>query len=450
VHHSRFVLLFIALILLSSCGNSQPAPPPPSTTPSDPTAAQPLETGAIEDDGSESGLSDLEALVPNVADIVPTRTPVPTVTPGPVVEGVEELVQETGLSGRTLLWLEYADWINLGISLLFVLIAYLIGTWSIRWLLPRLVRRTQTVLDDRLLQTSGSELRWLVVVLILGFSTDRLDFVSAEVKTRLGDIYFLLAMALASLVLWRLINLAAQQARDRADKAGQREGAESLITLFTWALRLIVIVFAVSLSLTYFGVNITGFAVFLGIVGVAISLASRDILADIISGAIILVDQPYRIGDRIDLPSIDSWGNVVDIGMRSTKILTLNHRMMIVPNSQIGKDQIINYSYPDPAYYDSMEIVVAYDNDVDQVEQVLLEAVRSVEDVPKEREIDIRLEKFTENQMVFTVGWWLASYEDFYTVHGRVSRAAIQALKEADIILPYSKSLVSVEANSSE
>ncbi|MGD8463321.1 MAG: mechanosensitive ion channel family protein [Anaerolineae bacterium] len=409
-----------------------------------------METGAVEDDGSESGLFELDALVPNVADIVPTRTPVPTATPGLVVEGVEELVQETGLSGKTLLWLEYADWINLGISLLYVLIAYLIGTWLIRWLLPRLVRRTKTVLDDRLLQTSGSELRWLAVVVILGFSTNRLDFVSADVKTRLADTYFLLAMGLGSLMLWRLINLAAQQARDRADKAGQREGAESLITLFTWALRLIVIVFAVSLSLTYFGVNITGFAVFLGIVGVALSLASRDILADIISGAIILVDQPYRIGDRIDLPSIESWGNVVDIGMRSTKILTLNHRMMIVPNSQIGKDQIINYSYPDPAYYDSMEIVVAYDNDVDQVEQVLLEAVRSVEGVPREREIDIRLDKFTENQMVFTVGWWLASYEDFYTVHGRVSRAAIQALKEAGIILPYTKSRVSVEENSRE
>jgi len=327
------------------------------------------------------------------------------------------------------------------------LVAYLIGTWLIRWLLPRLVRRTQTVLDDRLLQTSGSELRWLAVVVILGFSTNRLNFVSGDVKTLLADIYFFLALGLTTLMLWRLINLAAQQARERADKAGRREEAESLITLSMWALRLIVIVFAISLVLTYYGVNITGFAVFLGIVGLAISLASRDILADIISGAIILIDRPYRIGDRIDLPSIESWGNVVDIGMRSTKILTLTNRMMIVPNSQIGKDQIINYSYPDPSYYDSIDIVVAYDNDVDQVEQVLLEAVRSVEGVPKEREIDIRLDKFTENQMVFKVGWWLASYQDFYTVHGRVSRAAIQALKEAGIILPYTKSRVSVEGN---
>lgn len=450
MRHSRFVLLFISLILLSSCGNSQPTPPSLSTAPTAPTEAQPLETGAVEGDGSESGISELEALVPTVANIVPTRTTIPTATPGPVIEGVEELLQETGLSGKTLLWLKYADWINLGISLLYVLIAYLIGTWLIRWLLPRLVRRTQTVLDDRLLQTSGSELRWLAVVVILGFSTNRLNFVSADVKTQLADIYFFLALGLVTLMLWRLINLAAQQARDRADKAGRREEAESLITLSMWALRLIVIVFAVSLVLTYFGVNITGFAVFLGIVGLALSLASRDILADTISGAIILIDRPYRIGDRIDLPGIDSWGNVVDIGMRSTKILTLNNRMMIVPNSQIGKDQIVNYSYPDPSYYDTLKIGVAYDNDVEHVGQLLVDTVRSVDGVQSERGIDALLVEFVENQMVFQVGWWLQTYEDLSPVHDRVSRAVIQALKEAGIVLPYTKGSVSVEGNSRE
>jgi small-conductance mechanosensitive channel len=418
--------------------------------PPEPTAVQPLETGTVEDAGSESGVSELEALVPTVANIVPTRTPVPTATPGPVIKGVEELLQETGLSGKTLLWLKYEDWINLGISLLYVLIAYLIGTWLIRWLLPRLVRRTQTILDDRLLQTSGSELRWLVVVVILGFATNRLSFVSADVKTRLADIYFFLALGLTTLMLWRLINLAAQQARDRADKAGRREEAESLIMLSMWALRLLVIVFAVSLVLTYFGINITGLAVFLGIVGVALSLASRDILADTISGAIILIDRPYRIGDRIDLPGIDSWGNVVDIGMRSTKILTLNNRMMIVPNSQIGKDQIVNYSYPDPSYYDTLRIGVAYDNDVEYVGQLLVDTARSVDGVQNERGIDALLVEFAENQMVFQVGWWLQTYEDLSPVHDRVSRAVVQALKETGIVLPYTKGSVSVEGNPGE
>jgi small-conductance mechanosensitive channel len=436
------VPLFIALILLSSCGNLQTTPSPP-----DPTETQPLETGTVQGEENESGLSDLGALVPSVANIVPTRTPVPTATPGLVIEGVDDLLQETGLSGRTLLWLEYADWINLGISLFYVLVGYLIGTWLIRWLLPHLVRRTPTVLDDRLLQTSGSELRWLAVVVILGFSTRRLDFVSADLKTLLSDIYFFLGLGLTTLMLWRLINLAAQQARERAEKAGRKEEGESLITLSVWALRLIVIVFAISLVLTHFAIRITGFAVFLGIVGLVLSLASRDILADVISGAIILLDRPYRIGDRIYLPFIETWGNVIDIGMRSTKVLTLDNRMIIVPNSQIGKDQIVNYSYPDPSYYDTLNIGVAYDNDVEQVGQLIADTVRAVDGVQTERGIDVLLMEFRENQMLFEISWWLETYKDLNPVRDRVSRAVIQALKDAGVVLPGS---LRVEMNSKQ
>jgi small-conductance mechanosensitive channel len=384
-----------------------------------------------------------------LADIAPTRTPVPTATPDALAESISEIVQQAGLSGKTLLWLRYADWINLGISLLYVLAGYLIGTWLIRWLFPRLVRRSKTALDDRLLQTSGSELRWLAVVLILRVSTNRLTFVNADTKTTLGDIYFSLILILTVLILWRLIRLAAQEAVDRADKAGHRQQTESLITLSVWAVRLAVLIVAVSLALAYFGVNITGFAVFLGIIGLALSLAGRDILADIISGAIILIDRPYRIGDRLELPSIDSWGDVVDIGMRSTRVVTVDNRMVVVPNSQIGKDQIVNYSYPEPSYYDQVDIVVAYDNDPEQVGQLLVDTVRSVEGVQKERDIDALLMEFTETQMIFKVGWWIATYDDLYPVHDRVSRAVIQALREAGIVLPYAKSRVSVEMDSS-
>ena len=392
----------------------------------------------------------MEALVPTLGAIVPERTPVPTATPDALAEGVSEVLQETGLSGKTLLWLPYADWINLGISLLFVLAAYLIGTWLVRWLFPRLVHRTKTVLDDQLLQASGDELRWLAVVLILRFATNRLDFIHANVKTFMADIYFFLTWFLLLVILGRLINLAAKQAEDRADKAGHQKEAESLITLLVWVLRLVVIVIVVSVSLTHFGVNITGFTVFLAIIGLAVSLAGRDVVADIISGALILVDRPYRIGDRIDLAGLNSWGDVVDIGMRSTKVLTLNNRMVIVPNSQIGKEQIVNYNYPDPSYYDTTDIVIAYDNDVEQVGQLLVDTVRQVEGVQKEREIDALLMEFTENQMVFKVGWWIASYDDLFPIHDRVSRAVVQALKDAGIVLPYRKGSVSVEVNSND
>jgi len=223
--YTLFLLFLVGLILIAGCASPgtaltaepslQPtatqtaSPSPTSTQPASSAEPQPVETGTVEGEGSEPGPSGLEALVPTLADIAPTRTPVPTATPDALAESISEIVQQAGLSGKTLLWLKYADWINLGISLLYVLAWYLIGTWAVRWLFPRLVRRTKTDLDDRLLRVSRGELRWLVVVLILRFATGRLEFVSVDAKTSLADIYFLMTISLGIVILFRLIKLAA-------------------------------------------------------------------------------------------------------------------------------------------------------------------------------------------------------------------------------------------------
>ena len=73
-------------------------------------------------------------------------------------------------------------------------------------------------------------------------------------------------------------------------------------------------------------------------------------MSDAINGFLILMDEPFRIGDRIEIRDLDTWGDVVDIGLRTTRILTLDNRMVILPNSKIGKSQIVNYSFPDPKY----------------------------------------------------------------------------------------------------
>jgi len=424
----------ICLFLLTACGTQSPTTSPP-ITPLATSATNKPTTGQ----NGDQAILDVPGLdlVPTLVDIAPTRTPIPTSTPDALAQEIIDIVQETGLTSKTLLWLGYADWINLGISLLYVLAGYLIGTWLIRWLLPRLVRHTKTKLDDRLLKVSGDELRWLAVVLIFYFAVNRLNFVHANAKRLLADISFFLALFLIALLFWRLINLAAQQASSRASKAGHQKEAESLITLAVWGLRLVVLAIVATLILTHFGVNITWFAFILGAVILVISLAGRDILADIVSGAMILIDRPYRIGDRVELPIIDSWGDVVDIGMRSTKILSVENRMVVVPNSQIGKNQVVNYSYPDPAYFNTIKVLVAYDNDADLVAKIIEDAVRSVEGVQTDREVSTWLMEFTENHMLYWANWWVANYTDRFPLQNQVSRAIIKALKDAGVALPY-------------
>ena len=140
-------------------------------------------------------------------ELLPTRTPAPTATPGLIERGVEEVAAQTGLAYTYVLGLSTADWINLGISLFFILLGYLAGTLLIRQILPPIARRTPTDLDDRLVEKIGPGLRWLVVVFVLQFATARLTFVGAGLKDFLSDVYFLVGLAVALQAGWRLIDL---------------------------------------------------------------------------------------------------------------------------------------------------------------------------------------------------------------------------------------------------
>jgi small-conductance mechanosensitive channel len=128
--------------------------------------------------------------------------------------------------------------------------------------------------------------------------------------------------------------------------------------------------------------------------------------------------------------------------MRSTKILSMENRMVVLPNSVVGKNQVINYSYPDPSYLDITNVLVAYDNDVEQVQKIMAEAILSVDGVQKEREIYTLLMELNETHMLFWAGWWIESYQDRFPVHSEVSKAIIRKLKEAGVVLPYRRTFL--------
>jgi len=309
------------------------------------------------------------------------------------------------------------------------------------------VQRTKTDWDNLILKVSGNQLRWLVVVTVVRFASTRLSFLSSNLKAFIVDLCFLAALFLFCVILWRLVSLVEKQAEARSVQAGQQKEVESLITLLVWVLRFGVLLLATTFLLSHYAVNITAFALFLGLIVLIFSFASKEILADLISGAIILLDRPFRIGDRIELKSINSWGDVVEIGMRSTKIRSVENLMVVLPNSEIGKSEIVNYNYPDPSYFDVMDVLVGYDNDVDQVEELLAKAILSVDGILKEHEPFIILKEFTETHMLFWAGWWIPFADKRYPMRSKVSKAIIQTLKEAGVIFPHRR--VRLDGNAS-
>jgi MscS family membrane protein len=387
--------------------------------------------------GTSGGEAPVATATGILDELLPTRTPAPTATPGLIARGVEELAEETGLAYTYFLGLSTPDWINLGISLLIVVLGYLAGTLLIRRILPPITRRTPTELDDRLLEKIGPDLRWLVVVLVLRFATARLTFVGAGLKDILSDVYFLLGLAVALRAGWRLIDLVGRWYGERSVRAGREEELAPLITLLARIFRALLLVISLVVLLSYFGANTTAFAAALALAGLAISLAAQDTVADAIAGFIILVDRPFRIGDRIEIQGEGTWGDVVEIGLRTTRIRTRDNRMVIVPNSLIGQSQVTNYTYPDPRYRIESTVSIAYGTDIEVAERLIIDAVRQVPGVLSDEEVEVLYDKMGDWAMTLCIRWWIESFVDAKRMHDRVHRALEKALDAAGIEMPY-------------
>jgi small-conductance mechanosensitive channel len=429
-------VVLVACLLIAACTGTQPAEPTTQPTPIPSSQAElPSETADTADQESEAEPGDSKE--DPLAEIVVQRTPVPTPTPDWTSRLVSQLAQKSGLDRKTFLGLGTDDWMNLGFSLAFVLAGYGLGVLLTRVLLAWIARRTSPQTGKLIVQALGPRLKWLVVVLALSFAVKRLVFLDVLVKSTLNDIFFGLGVVLATAVCWNLIDLLYGWYYRQLKEAGRIEELDPFLVLMARVARIILFVVSGSIVLSRFGINVTALAAAIGVGGLAISLAAQDTLKDAIAGFIILADRPYRVGDRIEIQGLDTWGDVVEIGLRTTRVRTRDNRLYIVPNSQIAINQIVNYSYPDPRYRIETHVEIDYDADIEQARQVLIDAVRRVEDVLPDKPVDALYVEMGASAMIFRVRWWIASYVDTRRVVDRIHTSIHHALQEAEIDSPY-------------
>ena len=178
-----------------------------------------------------------------------------------------------------------------------------------------------------------------------------------------------------------------------------------------------------------------------------IGLAARDTLTDIIAGFSILIDQPFRIGDRIEVQGVDTWAEVVNIGLRTSVLRTRHNVEIIVPNSTIGKNQVINYSYPDPRYRMQTHVGIAFGTNVEHARQVMIDAVRQADFVLPDEPVEALYVEIGDSAMIFRVRWWIDFHRDWERAYDRVHTALHNALDEAGIESPYPSQSLDLEVD---
>jgi small-conductance mechanosensitive channel len=176
-----------------------------------------------------------------------------------------------------------------------------------------------------------------------------------------------------------------------------------------------------------------------GIVGIAVGFAAKDTLANLFSGIFIVADSPYKVGDFVVFDN-QLRGQVIEIGMRSTRILTRDDVEITVPNSVIANAHIVNET---GGPYDKMRVRVrveaAYGSDVDEVERVLLGASAGVNSVCADPEPRVRFREFGGSGLVFELLTWVDEPVNRGRVLHELNRNVYKSFAAAGIEIPYSK-----------
>jgi small-conductance mechanosensitive channel len=366
-----------------------------------------------------------------------TRTPVPTLEPGPVEELLIGIAESSEIDEGTFLGLSVEDWISILNSALLVLFGWTLSVWFIRILIRLVTQRTATQVDNEFFKLIDPQIKWLVMIFSLYFATRSLGLLSDTLRTALQDIYFVLFFGILFYILWKLLDFSTERYQAQLDPGIDIKGLNAIITLVNRAIRFLLSTIYVVIVLGHFGIAITGIVAMLGFLALALSLAAQDTLSDAISGFLILVDQPFRVGDRIEISELGTWGDVANIGIRTTRILSTDNRLVIVPNSTIGKNQVVNYTIPDPRYRIQMDIGIGYGTDIESVSQMIVDEVRMVEGVVPDKPVEAIYNEMGNSAMIFRIRWWIESYEDTQLIYGRVNTALQHSLDQAGIELPF-------------
>jgi small-conductance mechanosensitive channel len=333
----------------------------------------------------------------------------------------------------------------------------LVFTFVFIKLLPRLerlireqiTRRTKTDLDDKVLPViikMGRRLIWLAGIYFALLSLKSI-FTESLKSVRDGILYVLVVITVAQL-LSRILQLMLDWYSQKWGKKVRGRIQDEFGPLFKRLIVIFVYLSAVVVILHRFNQNVSSIVVSLGVGSLAIALAAKDTLANMIAGFMIMTDRPFRVGDRIQLESGEK-GDVHDIGLRSTKILTFDNTLIVVPNHQIINEKVTNLSYPDPQIRVSINVGVAYGTDLVKAKKILEEICTANSDVLESPPPKAYFISFGDSSLDLKVVCRVAKWGKQWGVSEELRMEINRVFEEEGIEIPFPQSVVHLEKGES-
>ena len=323
-------------------------------------------------------------------------------------------------------------------------LAIIVGFTALAWVvdrlltgtLRRLASRTKSQFDNKLVGILHRPIFLTVGFIGLMLATYRLDLSPALEKNTVLVVQTILVIVWVVFGL-RFLRLLLGTMKGHPDRFGMvQHSTESLLSN---AAAVVFFVGAIYSILLIWDINVTGLVASAGIVGLALSFAAQDTLANLFAGVAILSDKPYEVGDFIILDTGER-GEVTKIGLRSTRLLTRDDVEVSIPNGVMGATKIVNEAGGPPRRYRIRTGVgVAYGSDIDEVVAVLTTVAEGHPKTLDHPEPRVRFRNFGGSSLDFELLCWIERPVDRGLVLHELNSEIYRSFAAQDITIPFAQ-----------
>ncbi len=251
-----------------------------------------------------------------------------------------------------------------------------------------------------------------------------------------GQKVSLFSIIMAGLIFYvsTLLSRWAERAVGRilADKKDLDRGVKDSIRTFT---RYTVLIVGGFITLDTVGISMSSLAAVGAVLMVGIGFGLQNITQNFISGIIILLERPIKVGDLIEVKGVS--GKVTEIGARSTLVMTRDDISIIVPNSQFISEQVVNESLSGEKIRLKVKVGVAYGTDPRKVERILMDVAKGTDQVLSYPEPKVFFTDFGASSLDFTLTVWISKLWEFEGILSDIRFKITDAFKLEDIEIPF-------------
>lgn len=329
---------------------------------------------------------------------------------------------------------DYVNYIGALVIIVLTIIGAKMATYFFEKYLEELAARTKMEVVNLIIKTI--KVPFYILILLYGIHL-ALAHVGFPFLGQIGVFFKIIGVILGTWIAYRLIPAVIEEYGRSMAKRTRTNIDEVIVPVVGKIVKLFLIITGILILLNILKINITPMLAGIGVAGIVIALALQDTLSNMFSGFYLMIDHPFKLGDRIMLDTGELC-EVRDIGMRTARLYNvIDHTMINIPNEMLSKMKLTNLTEPDNRLKLRIPIGVSYGSDMAKVRRVLLEIAKEAPYVLKDPESKVIFEGFADFSLNLLLVVWIDDVRKKIDITDHINSRIKERFEIENIEIPF-------------